>query len=339
MDHFEHPEYPDRDIAEATGLASAVEELTQNDDNVAPYAFKIHVFAKDHTIYLRYVSKRKRYHLHSDFLEEFTNVSNPGETLLARLNAQQSFRIVPAAPQTIYVGKRFLRTDLTVAPGGRGQFLLDLLYEVPELKHATSEKGDIKTAPAGRWSDGSVFDLIDRGLRGEIGKPFLSDTFDLVACTDLGREIADFVAVDSVRSRLVFLHAKAGASLFSVSSLHVVVAQAIKNLDNVAARSGRLAHELEIVKSAWRLDKKSRNRMRAGSAKEFLREAMRTSTAPDGQREVWLVLGSLLSKHAAHAKLKAGTASAELVQMFMLLSSLYTQCASVGANLRIFCSP
>jgi hypothetical protein len=339
VDRFEHPEYTGLDIAEATGLASEVQEVGGKEAGTAPYAFNIRVFEEDRRVYLRYLPKRARYELESKFLDEFVNVSKPSESLLQKLNAQQAFRIIPAVAGTMYVGKRFLHTDLTVAPGGRGQFLLDLLYPVSLLEHAKSEKGKMRSAPAGHWQSGSLFDVIDRGLRGDLGQPFLSDRFDLLACTDLGREISDFVAVDTQRSRLVFIHAKAGESLFSVSSLHVVVAQAIKNLDNVAARSSRLPRELQIVKSSWKLEGRSRDRIRAGTPARFLAEAIRVSSAPDSQREVWLVLGSLLSKSKAETKIRAGSTSAELVQMFMLLSSLYTQCASVGSNLRVFCSP
>lgn len=338
VDRYEHPSYPQLDIVTATELASEVRELPVGHDLDMPYAFDIAIEGT-HTVGLKYIPARRRYVLKSKFLEEFKNTSNPKETLLAKLNANQAFRIVPEAVETFYVQKKFFATDLNLDPGGRGQLLLDLLYPIAELVKATSEKGDVTKAPAGRWSDNTVFDIIDRGLQGKFGKPFLSQTYDLVACTDLGREIADFVAVDRVRSQLVFLHGKAGKSLFSVSSLHVVVAQAIKNLHNVAAGSTQLAKELQVVKKQWKVNGKTRERMRAGAAADFLQEATRVSSSPNGQREVWLVLGALLSKSKASTQLKTKSASPEVIQMFMLLSSLYSDCASVGATLRVFCSP
>lgn len=338
VDRYEHPSYPNLDIVKTTELASEVRDLPAGHELDMPYGFDIEV-AGTRTVGLKYVPSRKRYVLKSEFLEQFKNASNPKETLLAKLNANQAFRIVPVAPETFYVQKKFFATDLNLDPGRRGQLLLDLLYPIPELAIATSEKGNTRKGPAGRWGDNSVFDIIDRGLQGKIGKPFLSQTYDLLACTDLGREIADFVAVDKARSQLIFLHGKAGKSLFSVSSLHVVVAQAIKNLHNVAAGSRQLEGELQVIKKQWKVDGKTCVRIRAGTEAVFLREAKRVSSSPNGQREVWLVLGALLSKSKASTQLKTKSASPEVIQMFMLLSSLYSDCASVGATLRVFCSP
>jgi hypothetical protein len=338
-ERFESDRFPGKDLADATELANEVLELPVDDEETgARHAFEIEAFGVRHEIYIKYVPQRRRYKLYSPFLDSFVNTSKPQETALAALNMRQAFQVIPACLDTIYVGRRFYRVDLSVEAGGRGRLLLDLLMPVPALAKANSEKGDISTAPLGRWSDNSAFDLIDRGLKGLHGNPFGS-SFPLIACTDLGREIADFVAVDEKRSQLVFLHAKAGSSLFSVSALHVVVAQAIKNLANATAASTRLSEELDVLKQPWRQDGQVRSRMRSGSRSAFVRVARQVSANPNGQREVWLVLGNLLSRSRAEAQLKSHETSAQVVQMFMLLSSLYTQCVSVGVRLRVYCSP
>ena len=341
IDRFEHPDHPGEELLSDTELASEVTRIGDEDGvpSGATHSFLVTIFGQRHAVFLRYDEKRNRYQLYSEFLNCFVNVSRPKETLLTSLNARQAFRIVPLAQETIYAGRRFYRTELTADPGSRGRLLLDLLYPLPQLEGAMSEKGDIHTAPAGRWSAGSVFDLIDRGLAGGLGSPFIGQRFSLIGCTDLGREIADFVAVDPHGNQLVFLHAKAGDNQFSVSALQEVVAQGIKNLANATVGSSKLVHGLDVLRRAWRHNGRTRERMRAGTFAQFLEQAKAVSTAPNGQREVWLVLGGLLSKSVAEEQFRENSASPAVAQMFMLLSSFYTQCVSSGVALRIFCSP
>lgn len=53
---------------------------------------------------------------------------------------------------------------------------------------------------------------------------------DMLLCTDLGTEVADFIVTQG--NRVVFMHAKASRDrrLYSASALHDVASQAIKNL-------------------------------------------------------------------------------------------------------------
>jgi hypothetical protein len=342
VDQFKHPDHPDGDWMKNAELACEVIESPEPDPpHKAEYCFDITVFDEKRRVHIQYVPKRERYVLYSAFLDEIHNPDKPKDTLLTALNARQAFRIVPTAADTIYVGGDFYRVDLDVHAGGQGRLLLDLLQPVAKLEQLTSEKGDYGKAPVGGFDENSVFDLIDRGLQGKlIPTPFSGPPFDLVACTDLGREIADFVAIDSKNARIVFIHAKAGKAQFSVSALQEVVGQAVKNLANVAVRSDRLAPELEVLKKKWKPEAgHTRDRLRLGTRADFVKEAARVSSAPNAQREVWLVLGHLLSKSKAEKKIAAGKADPAVLQMFMLLSSLYTQCVSIGATLRIYCDP
>jgi hypothetical protein len=342
VDLFKHPDHPNDDWMEKAELACEVVETPEPDPpHKAEYCFDITVFGEKRRVHIQYVPKRERYVLYSAFLDNIQNPDRPKDTLLAALNARQAFRIVPTAVDTIYVGRAFYRVDLDVRAGGQGRLLLDLLQPVPELAALTSEKGDYQKAPAGGFDEESVFDLIDRGLQGKLKTaPFARPPFDLIACTDLGREIADFVAIDSKNDRIVFIHAKAGKAQFSVSALQEVVGQAVKNLMNVTVRSNRLALELEVLKKKWKPEAgHTRERVRLGNRADFVKEAARLSSAPNAQREVWLVLGHLLSKSKAEKKIQTGNADPAVLQMFMLLSSLYTQCVSIGATLRIYCDP
>jgi hypothetical protein len=86
--------------------------------------------------------------------------------------------------------------------------LLDVLSDVPELENATSEKG--RAIVNDDWEPASVFGLVS-ALAPETGRESvgamrtLVHSPDLVLCTDLGTEVADFVLTTS--DRVVFVHA------------------------------------------------------------------------------------------------------------------------------------
>jgi hypothetical protein len=59
---------------------------------------------------------------------------------------------------------------------------------------------------------------------------------------------------------------------------------------------------------------------------------------PTTTREVWLVLGKTISKRAVQKAITKASPAPALLQSFYLLSSTYSQCKSVGVDLKIFCS-
>jgi hypothetical protein len=294
------------------------------------------------TVGLSYSSAKSRYEIDSQFLSTFHSQDRPNETLVAKINTEQAFRIIPRMPNAVYVGGDFFSNELGLDPGGRGRLLLDLLHGTPALNTATSEKGAFVSAGVKRfWPTGSVFSVIDKGLRGlQYNKPFLGNVFGFLACTDLGREMADFVAVDAKRSCIALIHAKAARNRhrFSVSALQEVVGQATKNLSHVQANAATLGMGLSRIHQSWELKGATLRRVRAGKAAEFIPAATAVASDPQGSREVWLVLGNILSKQAAEVELSSDDPSPALVQMFMLLSSFYTNCLTVGARARVFCS-
>ena len=124
-------------------------------------------------------------------------------------------------------------------------FRLSMCCMMPQLAAAKSEKG--KAIRNGDWQPDSVFGMISAlAPRSRRTAPAQMATVirspDLILCTDLGKEIADFVITEDERA--VFIHAKASPETHrcSASALHDVASQAIKNLLICSRWPTRLSH-------------------------------------------------------------------------------------------------
>jgi len=60
---------------------------------------------------------------------------------------------------------------------------------------------------------------------------------------------------------------------------------------------------------------------------------------PNADREVWLVLGNLLSKNTIETMLSRNSPPGYAIQAAYLLFSTLTNTAAAGARLRVFCAP
>jgi hypothetical protein len=166
---------------------------------------------------------------------------------------------------------------------------------------------------------------------------------DLLLCTDLGTEISDFVATQG--ARVVFMHAKASKQLrpYSASALHDVASQAIKNLPYLQPLS-ETKPPTDRWMRPWKLPgtNEGTRRLRVGSfdtAAEMWAHMRQVISNPNGQREVWLVLGHGLSKQALREQARKPTPAAEAMQVFSLLQTTWGAVSQLGARLRILCSP
>ncbi len=275
----------------------------------------------------------------------FRDRSAPHRELTGVINAEQLLRVVPADLGFMYTNGNFVR-PVRPDQDTKQFWLLDVLTAVHPLGSATSEKGEHRND--GNWDPGSVFGLIDQlslktlsGESAEMTKHF--PDLDMLLCTDLGPEIADFIAVQP--DRIAFLHAKAGdGSKLSASALHEVVSQAVKNLlwlQPINVDVPKVGYWGED----WSLKKKNGNqhvveRLRAGSFVQghgMWSHARSVITNPNADREVWLVLGAVLSESALRAAVENPTP--QLIQIYALLQTAWSAVSQVGGRLRVFCSP
>jgi superfamily II DNA or RNA helicase len=269
-------------------------------------------------------------------------------SLVAYLNREQAFRVVPASAADdycIYAGGLFYRPRLAL--WGRvtaSRFdVLQILNPIPDLAAAGSEKGAAASATGAGWADGSLFNIVDRRGEGtDLAASF--EGFDLLICDDMGTETADFIAVDQGTRRVAAIHAKAfkAAKPLSASSLHEISAQAIKNLGYFQPYFVGEPKNLGRWDRPWRgsqgtVDNRIRlGNLRGGAAWTRVRDVLRD---PQATREIWLLLGQGLSKQALETERAKTSPAAEVVQILYSLQATWSSVSSVGARLRVFCSP
>jgi hypothetical protein len=168
-----------------------------------------------------------------------------------------------------------------------------------------------------------------------------------LVCDDLDNESADFILADSARSLVAFIHAKASSSWhpYSASALGPVCDQAMKNVRYLAKFA---SHEVPANcpkwgTMDWKFKKRAVNRVLRGpkgvTGQMLWEEIQHLIRDPYAQCEVWLLLGQMFSAHEFRKRLTASSPEPEAVQAAYLLLSTMTSVYSVGARLRVFCSP
>jgi len=265
--------------------------------------------------------------------------SEEGDGLVTYLNNHDNlFTVALEQPDVFYTSQSFYRLDYSHAEAR----LASMLIPVHALATVTSEKGKPGMKKI-KWDASSIFHIIDSlGNAGLIHRNFGPP--ELVLCDDLGTEAADFVCANFSNRKIAFIHAKDGDDhSVSASALHVIVAQAQKNL-SLISRGGSVPKHLKRWdrKSKWAKTSIRRWRLGANSlpTKLDLWKRMRSEILdhPDGKKEVWLVLGRTLDKAALLDQLQTpGRRSAITGQVVHLLSLLQANCAQLGVVLRVFC--
>ncbi|GAB2472251.1 DEAD/DEAH box helicase [Jatrophihabitans fulvus] len=309
--------------------------------------FSLTVNGVTHQIELDWDQNRSRYQLTSPSLASEHFVSRDGEPrdLLGAINGDQAMRLVSADRKTMYAHGSFFRP---IIPATRlGAFrLLDVLCPVPALAQAASEKGT--KIDDDDWQPNTVFGLISAlaptsGRSAPEVMKALFTTPDLVLCTDLGSEVADFLVTGP--TRVAFIHAKASHDTrhYSASALHEVAAQAIKNLHHLQPLA-----DIPMPAQNWMKSWKAKGvegttaRLRHGqfsSGSDIWKHVRERIADPNTDREVWLVVGNSLSRSALEKQAKKAKPAAEAIQVFSLLQTTWGAVSQLGARLRVFCSP
>jgi|GEM_PF-1636947 len=127
---------------------------------------------------------------------------------------------------TIYQGRHFYAVNY----GHAERNIVDLIRSIP-ADEVYSEKGSDEELSAVNRSTMKAF--LPSTLFKFIAEDSRAIPFDpeVLVCTDLGSECADFVAINFANKQLAFVHAKQGkGSKISASDFHDIVSQAIKNL-------------------------------------------------------------------------------------------------------------
>jgi hypothetical protein len=290
-----------------------------------------------------YDAGNRRFRIQGDSLNQQLLVledgSDEGEGFVTYLNNHDElFTIALQEPEVFYVAQSFYQLDYTYAEAR----IAAILTPWKGLDSVLSEKGNTGARKT-EWDASSIFSIIDSrqnsGLIAQnVGKP------QFLFCDDLNNEPADFICASFSKPRIAFIHAKDGDDhSVSASALHVIVAQAQKNL-TLISRSGSVPGTLNRWTRESKWPKTRIRRWRIGSRslpeKDALWEKVRSQILdyPDGAREVWLVLGKTLDKTKLLNQLQnRDERDAVTGQVVYLLSCLQSNCVQLGVRLRVFC--
>lgn len=297
-------------------------------------------------------ASRGRYAVSSPELAqaEYRESGTLGRDLIAVINADQKLRVVPKSLGSVYVEGKFFDP---VAPhhGTQGQELVRSFVPVAALAKVTEtqgEKGKDNIPNGDSWHRESVFGVLDRMSHpasqvddiAEMRK-FFPDLMYLI-CADMGTEPCDFIAVQE--DRVAFIHAKFSRYRdTSASSLHDVVAQALKNLlllqpaeqGSFPGRQwdGRWPNENGKLR---RLRTPKKSDLSHSQLQEQVRKVLRS---PNSDREIWVVIAGGIERTALLNKIQIESNQAEILQIYALLQTAHAQCAEAGVKLRVFCRP
>jgi superfamily II DNA or RNA helicase len=254
-------------------------------------------------------------------------------------NNDDLFTVALADPLVFYTAQAFYRIDYAHAE----ERLASILTRWPALSVVDSEKGETG-AQKKNWDNGSIFNLIESNKKAGLLKTNFGCR-DFLFCDDLDTEAADFICADFAHRKIAFIHAKQGSDhVVSASALHIVVAQALKNL-SLISRGGSKPNHL----NRWNRDSywsgTQIRRWRVGRSSLPVREHLWAKLRleildhPLSEREVWLVLGRTLQKDVLLEQLKKPELrDAVTGQTVHLLSSLHASCIQLGVRLRVFCN-
>lgn len=335
------------------GQAMEIEDACQD---VANGKFSVKANGLQCSVSVDFCNKTGRYLIDSPELETIYHSSVDGldRGLVHYLNREQAFRVIPLTNGSFYTLGAFyspmIRFGKQYDDDQIG--LLKILHEAQCLNTIGSEKGTACSADESAWDSNSLFSIIDslgvgHGLDSLFGNP------DVLICDDMGTEAADFIMADTHNKRVVFIHAKGkgsgNASKYAASPLQEVCGQTTKNLKYFS----RYASYEPPKARKWHTTKWSGSNSTRGKVSSRVRRHPNQLTTglqmwrhiqkiirdPNSTLEVWMLLGRLLSKSEIQKQLTASTPKPEARQTAFLLFSVMNDVASVGARLRVICSP
>lgn len=332
-----------------------MEEETQENNGRKPanqpkYCFTFQANDVPWKVFIRYSPDSEKYFLESPDLDKayFNSDQQDKRSIIAYLNQNQAFRIIPATENFVYTLGRFYQPLFKVGKGFDPEMfdVCQVITKSPKLASVKDEKYENKDHPTKEkaWTDNTLFGIINK-----LGAPASLEKFfgnpDILVCDDMRTESADFIMADTKARRVVFIHAKASSTKkpYSASALQEVISQATKNINYLGMYNESIPPNLKDWDKGWPDGKKPKipKRILIGklNGEKTWDKIQSIIRHPLADREVWLFLGSILSKSQFEANLDKDPPTPETLQAAYLLRSALTTAAAVGAKLRVFCYP
>jgi superfamily II DNA or RNA helicase len=326
--------------------------------------FKVVTDIGDLDINIKFNDRTNKYVLHqTNNFEVYFDVINLSEyffgnsdlrktdDIIQYLNRNQAFQIIVETKRHIYTRQNFYEVGIK----SNDDRLLEILkeYSVTTGGGIVNEKGASSNVVNQKkmWDRGSLFELVaSQGssidLTSSYGKE-LKDHFlgfDYLICTDLNKEIADFIALDEQKQNVYFIHCKASDKMLSASAFQDVCGQIVKNLDYVHPLSDRKPVDLNNWNGTWENEKYkvSTNRIilnKGDINSESIWAKIKTvSQKQDSNVYVWALLGNMFSleKYLMEKNKSVGLQKAEMIQIDYLLMSTWATVQNSHAKFQIY---
>ena len=328
--------------------------------------------SSDFPITLNYSKDEKSYFIEGNWVAEAHCIVN-GETVSAQKVLNEINLKLLFEDGTSFVNDQFYRVQLPSSAG----FDIDsieigrLLVSINSLSHSgMTEKDELNTGQDSFGSN-SIFSELDKlksvsvssAQRSEFGEfyNYIPD-IDLILCTDMGTEPADFIL--SSPTKLVFVHVKCGGTTSPQSSAGAIAevgGQGIKNMEHlISSSSGLRPGNFRSYTNKWKTNKTGalalQERLRLFHGKRFSNPtedgAMRAQAieqawsllierrkSPIVEKCIWLVVGNAFSRSHFKTQLGRGdSAVSESKQAYQLINSWASTCSELDVDLKLFVS-
>ncbi|WP_373123053.1 DEAD/DEAH box helicase [Mycobacterium marinum] len=327
--------------------------------------FTVTINNADYPVRATYNRATKRYRLDSEKLDvDFIPNGERTRPLVRTVNDTQSFTIVPDDRDLIYVHGSFYTPALKFGPDRFDPNMFHTghcLYPSVVLRKVKQEKGSRLTSQGG-YDPKSLFGIIDSWKHGfDTGNLRLDSAWrttgyapeafaftpSLMICDDYGKnESCDFIIADHADRRVVLVHAKASDTWrpYSASAVQEVCAQAQKNTALFSTYTLQKPANFHLWDephnfSGLSVSPRIRKSKSSGPERVWEEELAPLLYNPLTSREIWLVLGNMLSARQLLDNLQDSEPSSEVLQLNQLLQTTIAAAGSVGAKTRIFCAP
>jgi hypothetical protein len=264
---------------------------------------------------------------------------------------------------TVYLDGHFYKQVLPTQTGKLNQNIVKNIIPLECLKQLNLSEKDEQNLTLNKFSENSVFHLIDQISNIQDPSVSLADlgefyqyipNVDLVLCTDMGTEPADFIL--SSKDKVVFVHIKCGDSSqrpkSSAGALCEVGGQALKNMHFLLNTSPSQYGNITNIRGDWPSPSGNDNGSKLNRIRLFnkifdinqnlddvISKIDERRIDPLVRKEIWIVVGNAFSHtHFVNQFNNPRTAAPETVQAYQLLDTWFNQTTSHDVDLKIFSS-
>ncbi|AFT90260.1 DEAD/DEAH box helicase [Paraburkholderia phenoliruptrix] len=245
------------------------------------------------------------------------------------------------------------------------------IIAVPELLNPELSEKEEAAVTVAEFGTNSIFSLIDKlKAVGDPNATFVDHgpffsciaDLDLMLCTDMGTEPADFIL--SSPTKLVFVHVKCGTSgcrpQSPAGALAEVGSQAIKNIEMLTSANRNLkpgnwarmsspwptplanpalCNRVRLMDRQYRHNDAQDEEIRNQALRQIWNVISDRRISPSVSKEIWMIVGNAFSRHHFEQQMRRGRqAASESLQAFQLVDSWQSTAANNDVALKIFVS-